>query len=280
MNDNQPNERPDYGVRLTGDDLAAHQQKYQAHRAAQAGQSGNEYGQQGQQLPASSEYGPQGDYPPQPGNGQYPEYATPGTQQGFQQQSYQQPGFQQAHHGQPFGGPQIHPDMAHEPERPKSVSLSFWSILAAGVFYVLSQLVIAALPNRGYTAADIQLLEDLVGDMMVGMPFDSIEGYLNSSMMTAAIVGQGIVFFVAYVLVALGIRHGWRSMRIIATICAVLSLLNLSFVTPLVAVLSGVAVFLGIVGVVYAWLPSTTEYFRKKAWQKAAKRAYPDAPSR
>ncbi|MDN6679745.1 MAG: hypothetical protein L0L17_08650, partial [Yaniella sp.] len=74
--------------------------------------------------------------------------------------------------------------------------------------------------------------------------------------------------------------NGWRSMRILGTILAVLSLFNLSFGTPLVGVLTALAVVLGIVGIIYAWLPASTEYYRQKAWQKAAKKVYPDAPSR
>lgn len=272
MNDKQPKEEPNYGVRLTGDELAAHQQKYQSQAAGS--DSGSEYGPQGQQ-PTASEYGPQGGYqPPQPP----PTYQQPG----YQQPGYGQPGFQQpgAPYGQPLGGPQLHPDMAKEPVRPQTLNISFWAIVAAGAAYLLSILVTISLPNRGYRDEDIALLEDTLGPMMTGLPFDSIEAYLNSPMMTAAMIGQGVIVFVIYILVALGIRSGWRSMRIIGTIFAVLSLFNLSFVTPLAGVLSALTVVLGIVGIVYAWLPRSTEYFRQKAWQKAAKRAYPEAPSR
>lgn len=70
-------------------------------------------------------------------------------------------------------------------------------------------------------------------------------------------------------------------MRIVGTIFAVISLFAVStFVSPLTTLFSVAAVILGIVGIVYSWLPASTEYFRRKAWQKAAKRAYPDMPSR
>src|SRR5699024_1007540 len=111
-------------------------------------------------------------------------------------------------------------------------------------------------------------------------PFDDFATMLNSSMVTASMVTQAVITLVIYVLVALGIRHGWRSMRIIGTIFAVFSLLSFSFVSPLAAVFSVGSVILGIVGIVYAWLPASTEYFRRKAWQKAAKQAYPDMPLR
>ena len=291
MSEQQPKKNPDYGVRLTGEELAAHQQQQQSQPGSAAA---SEYGPQGQQP--ASEYGQQGGQQPpysQPGY-QQPGYQQPGIQQpgyqqpGFQQPGYQQPGFQQPGFQQPteetyaqrFGGPQLSPEMAQDPVRPKVLNISFWSIISAGIAYLLTQLVIVSLPNRGYSDQDIQVLEDVMSSMAAELPFDSVVSYLNSPMMTAAIIGQGVIFLVAYVLVALGIRNGWRSMRIIGTIFAVLSLFNFTFVSPLAAVLSSAAVILGIVGIVYSWLPASTEYFRKKAWQKAAKRAYPDVPSR
>ena len=279
MNDQQPKKEPDYGVRLTGDALSAHQQQFQSQSSG--ADSGVEYGPQGQQPPAASEYGPQGGYQPPP-NGQYPGYQAPGTPQpGYQQPGYGQPGFQQPPaYGQSFGGPQLHPEMAKEPVRPKTVNISFWAIIAAGVAYLLSILVTVPLPNRGYDDEQVALLEDMLGPMLADLPFGSVEAYLNSPMMTAAMIGQAVIVLVIYILVALGIRHGWRSMRIIATIFAVLSLFMFTAVTMLAGVLSGLCIVLGIVGVVYAWLPASTEYFRQKAWQKAAKRVYPDAPSR
>ena len=280
MNDKQPKEQPDYGVRLTGDELTQHQQKFQPQSSN--ANSASEYGPQGQPQPATSEYGPQGGYQP-PSNAQYPGYQAPGNAQpGYQQPGYGQPGFQQpgAAYGQSFGGPQLHPDMAKEPARPKTVNTAFWSIIVAGLAYMLSILVTVPLQNRGYGDDDIALLESMLNPMLADTPFQSVEAYLNSPMMGAAMIGQAVIVYVVYVLVALGIRNGWRSMRIIGTIFAVLSLLGLSFVTPLSGALSALAVVLGIVGIVFAWLPASTEYFRHKAWQKAAKRAYPEAPSR
>ncbi|GAA2039147.1 hypothetical protein GCM10009720_19590 [Yaniella flava] len=272
MDEKKPPENPHYGVRLTGDELAAHQERFQPR------QSASEYGPQGAQ--AASEYGPQGGaYPPPPSQQQ------PGYQPGFQQQPgpqqpYGAPYGQPGQPGQPFGGPQLQPEMAKEPSRPKVVDISFWSIIAAGISYLIAQLIVAALPNRGMGPQDIDMMESMLGPMMDTMPFDSIEGYLNSPMMTAAMIGQAVIFLVAYVLVALGIRNGWRSMRILGTIFAVLSLLNITFVSALAGVFSGLAIILGIVGIVYAWLPASTEYYRQKAWQKAAKKMYPQAPSR
>ena len=272
MNDQQPSKEPDYGVRLTGDELSAHQQRFQSQSS---GTGGTEYGPQGHQDPAASEYGPQGGYQA-PGSPQH------GYQQaGYQQPGYGQPGFQQPPaYGQPIGGPQLHPEMAKEPVRPKTVNISFWAIITAGVAYLLSILVTVPLPNRGYDDEQITLVEDMLGPMLSELPFGSVEAYLNSPMMTAAMIGQAVIVLVLYILVALGIRHGWRSMRIIGTIFAVLSLLMFTAVTVLAGVLSGLSIALGIVGIVYAWLPTSTEYFRQKAWQKAARRVYPEAPSR
>src|SRR5699024_6525945 len=264
MNDKKRNESPDYGVRLTGDELAEQQQKYQQIPVP----SGAEYGpqrQQGHQL--SSQHCPQQSV-----------FQTPQPAPGYQQPGFQQPGLQ--YPGPPVGGPQLTPEMARPPKRPRILEISFWAIVAAGVSYLIAQLMVVALPNRGMSDQDIEMLDSMMGSMGDQVSFDSMEAYLNSSMMTAAMIGQAVILAVAYLLVGLGIRNGWRSMRILGTIFAALSLFNLSFVTPLVGVLTALAVVLGIVGIVYAWLPASTEYYRQKAWQKAAKKVYPDAPSR
>ncbi len=248
LDDNKRAEGPNYGVRLTGDELAQHQQRYRQPV------SGSEYGPQGPQP--SNEYGPQmpqGNVPPVPGG-------------------YQASGA--------YGGPQLHPEMTQEPKRPKTLNISFWAIVAAGLSYLVSKLLVVALPNRGISDEDINMLESMMGSMQDQLPYNSMEAYLNSSLMTATMIGQAVIFFVAYVLVGLGIRNGWRSMRILGTVFAVLSLFNLSLASPLVAVFTAVSIILGIVGIVYAWLPASTEYYRQKAWQKAAKKIYPNAPSR
>lgn len=251
MSENPKNENPDYGVRLTDDQLAAYQREHQ---------------QTASQPSVGSEYGPQ-DGPASP---------SPAHQHSaYQQPAYQQPG---QYVGQPqgFGGPQLHPDMKQEPARPRSVNIAFWSILAAGIAYFISQVVVWSLPNRGYSSEDIALVDDMLGTMMEGMPYASSLEYLNSPIMGAFILGTAIFLLIGYILVGLGIRNGWRSMRILGTVFAVLSLTLVSFASPIVALLTIVAILLGIVGIVFAWLPTTTEYYRRKAWQKAAKRAYPD----
>jgi magnesium-transporting ATPase (P-type) len=170
--------------------------------------------------------------------------------------------------------------MAKEPERPQTVNIAFWSIIAAGIAHLITQLIVLSLPNRGLSEQEIQLFEQEFGGLLEQAPFDDFATMLNSSMVTASMTVQAVIALVIYVLVALGIRHGWRSMRVIGTIFAVFSLLSFSFVSPLAAVFSVGSVILGIVGIVYAWLPASTEYFRRKAWQKAAKQAYPDMPLR
>lgn len=281
MTEKHPKDDPDYGVRLTGEELAEHQQKFQQPRADAA----SEYGPQGTSGQYNaSEYGPQGGQ--QPGQ-QYPGFQPPSAQPGYQQPGYQQPGYQQPGYQQPgyqqppgFGGPQLHPDMAKEPERPQTVNIAFWSIIAAGIAHLITQLIVLSLPNRGLSEQEIQLFEQEFGGFLEQAPFDDFATMLNSSMVTASMTVLAVITLVIYILVALGIRHGWRSMRVIGTIFAVFSLLSFSFVSPLAAVFSVGSVILGIVGIVYAWLPASTEYFRRKAWQKAAKQAYPDMPLR
>lgn len=273
MSENHSKDDPDYGVRLTGDELAEHQQQFQQPRANPA----SEYGPQGQSAqPNVSEYGPQ---PGQQHPGfQQPEYHQPGYHQpGYQQPGYQQPGYQQPSQ---FGGPQLHPEMAKEPQRPQTVNIAFWSIVLAGIAHLITQLIAVSLPNRGMTDEQIQLFEQEFGGLLDQAPFGDLTTMINSSLVTASMITQAVITLVIYVLVALGIRHGWRSMRIIGTIFAVFSLLSFNLVSPLAAIFSVASVILGIIGIVYSWLPASTEYFRRKAWQKAAKQAYPDMSPR
>src|SRR5699024_11975329 len=106
-NHNKPAQGQVNGHRRDGYKHDKHQQRYQ-----QPG-SGSEYGPQGPQP--SNEYGPQmpqGNVPPVP--------------------SYQASGA--------YGGPQLHPEMTQEPQRPKVLNVSFWAIVAAGLSYLISQL--------------------------------------------------------------------------------------------------------------------------------------------
>src|SRR5699024_6209801 len=147
-----------------------------------------------------------------------------------------------------YGGPQLHPEMTQEPQRPKVLNVSFWVIVAAGLSYLISQLLVVELPNRGMSDEDINMLESMMESLHDKLPSNSMEAYINSWLMTATMIGQAVIFFVAYILVGLGIRNGWRSMRILGTVFAVLSLFNFSLASPLVAVFTAVAIILGIVG--------------------------------
>src|SRR5699024_2570576 len=120
-----------------------------------------------------------------------------------------------------YGGPQLHPEMTQEPQRPKVLNVSFWAIVAAGLSYLISQLLVVALPNRGMSDQDINMLEAMMEPMQDQLPYNSMEAYSISSLMTAAMIGRAVIFFVAYILVGLGIRNGWRSMRILGTVFAV-----------------------------------------------------------
>src|SRR5699024_11920729 len=120
--------------------------------------------------------------------------------------------------------PQLDREMTPEPQRPKVVNVSFAAIVGAGLSYLISQLLVVALPNRGMSEEDINMLESMMEPMQDQLPYNSMEAYINSSLMTATMIGQAVIFFVAYILVGLGIRNGWRSMRILGTVFAVLSL--------------------------------------------------------
>src|SRR5699024_12403265 len=102
--------------------------------------------------------------------------------------------------------------------------------------------LVVALPNRGMSDEDINMLESMMEPMQDQLPYNSMEAYINSSLMTATMIGQAVIFFVAYILVGLGIRNGWRSMRSLGTVFAVLSLFNFSLDSLLVAVSTTVAI--------------------------------------
>ncbi|WP_413544050.1 hypothetical protein [Citricoccus nitrophenolicus] len=219
---NEPNDRPQYGIRLTPEQQAEHQARLEEARRARETQQG----QQGQ-----SPYGqpPQGQ--PQPGQQPY----------GHPSQGAQQP----------FG----------PIEKPQTIDRSYWLIIAAGVAFLITELISLLSPNLGLTPE----MMDAYREQMDAAGVSGVD--LESMLPAVRVVSVVFTAILAglYWLIATGIRRGSNLARIFGTILAVLSLLA-AFGPGFVYVALGVA------GLVFAYLKPSSEYLRAKAWEKAMRR--------
>ena len=217
------------------------------------------------------------------------------TQHNPQAGAYQQgpsypPQGPEQHPGQPQAGPPAQPDAYHGPwpsqlpsgtfpgmpsfgiQRPASVTVSFWLMVATGV------LPLIAVPL---------ILEDILvsireifaeASAMSGEPLPSgfieqFTAFLVPGMWISALIQAGM-----YVLLGLGIRAGMNWVRILSTVFAGLGLLSIMgsfalllglgipletvYTGPVLAYVPGfVASACFIAAVVAAWMPSANAYF-------------------
>lgn len=250
--------QPRYGVRLTPEQLAEHQAQEppsgsHPHQPAQS-----PYGQPAQQEYPPPSYGEPG----QPGQSPYGQPGEPASYPSGQAPAgyAQQPYPQQSYPQQPYG----YPGQAQQPmgpvEKPKEIDRSYWLIVAAGVAFLIIELIAAFSPAMGLTP---QMTEELESQLeATGVTVDIAS--LMDSVRVVAIVFTVIVAAL-YVLVATGIRRGSNVARIFGTIFAVLSL-------PAAFGVGIIYVALGIAGIVFAYLRPSSEYFRGKAWERALRR--------
>jgi hypothetical protein len=246
--------QPRYGVRLTPEQLAEHQAQQppvsgQPGQPAQPGYPAPSYGQPGQ--PASSPYGQPGQ-PGQPASSPYgqPGYSPYGQagQQPYPQQPYGYPA--QGQGQQPMGPVQ----------KPKEIDRSYWLILAAGLAFLVVELLAALSPTMGLTP---EMMNDLESQLAAaGMTVD-VAALVESTRVMAIILT--VIIAGLYWLIATGIRKGSNVARIFGTIFAVMSL-------PAAFGLGIIYVALGVAGIVFAYLRPSSEYFRGKAWEKALRR--------
>jgi hypothetical protein len=246
--------QPRYGVRLTPEQLAEHQaqqpplsgQPGQPGKPAQPGYPAPSYGQPGQ--PTSSPYG-------QPGHSPYGQPGQPTSS------PYGQPG-QHPYPQQPYGYPA--PGQGQQPmgpvQKPKEIDRSYWLILAAGLAFLVVELLAAFSPTMGLTPEMMNELESQFA--AAGMTVDVAQ--LMESTRVLAIIFTVIIAGL-YWLIATGIRKGSNVARIFGTILAVMSL-------PAAFGLGIIYVALGVAGIVFAYLRPSSEYFRGKAWEKALRR--------
>lgn len=236
-----PDDRPQYGIRLTPEQQAEHQARLEQARQAREAQQG----QQGQQGP--SPYGHPSPYgqAPQAPQGQSPSGPSPYGQPPSQQYPGQQ------HPGQqPFG----------PIERPRSIIRSYWLIIAAGIAFLIVEMINLLSPTMGLTPEMMDLYREQMEAAGVGMDLESLLPTVRvvAAVFTAILVGL-------YWLIATGIRRGSNLARIFGTILAAMSLLG-AFGPGFTYVILGVA------GIVYAYLTPSSEYLRAKAWEKAMRR--------
>ncbi len=250
--------QPRYGVRLTPEQLAEHQAQQPSpggppNQPGQPGYPAPSYGQPGQ--PTSPPYGQPGQLPyGQPGQSPYGQpYAQPG------QLPYGQPG-QSPYPQQPYGYPAQGQQPMGPVQKPKEVDRSYWLILAAGLAFLIVELLAAFSPTMGLTPEMMDELESQLA--AAGLTVDVAE--LMESTRVMAIVFTVIIAGL-YWLIATGIRKGSNVARIFGTIFAVMSL-------PAAFGLGIIYVALGVAGIVFAYLRPSNEYFRGKAWERALRR--------
>jgi hypothetical protein len=145
-------------------------------------------------------------------------------------------------------------------QRPKEIDRSYWLILAAGLAFLIIELFAAFSPAMGLTPEMVDELESQF--RAAGMTVDINE--LMDSVRVMAIVFTVLIAGL-YWLIAAGIRKGSNVARIFGTIFAAMSLLSAFG-------LGIIYVALGVVGIVFAYLRPSNEYFRGKAWEKALRR--------
>ncbi|AXJ08488.1 Yip1 family protein [Arthrobacter sp. PM3] len=211
------------------------------------GQQAPQYGQQtppayGQQTPPA--YGQQ--TPPVYGQ-QAPQYG----QYGQQAPQYGQYGQQAPQYGQsPYAQYPSELPQAAGPV-PQLVNTSFWLIVAAGAVWVISMLLSLGTLD---TPAVRDLFEQQMATSGTQIDFDQLKGFLIGTIVVFAVISAGL-----YALVAFNVRKGKNWARILGTVFAALSVLN---IVPFS--LATLAALLGIAAIVLLYLPASAPYFQKR----------------
>ncbi|MGM7671059.1 hypothetical protein [Microbacterium sp. A93] len=250
---NEPGDRPQYGIRLTPEQQAEHQARLEQARQAREAQQGQR-GQQGPQAQqAQSPYGQPSPYG-QGQQGQSPYGQSPYGQPhpGQQYPTQQHPGYPQPDAGQqPFG----------PIERPRSIIRSYWLIIAAGIAFLIIEMISLMSPTMGITPQMMDAYrQQMEAAGAVGMDIES----LLPTIRVVSVVFT-VILVALYWLIATGIRRGSNLARIFGTILAALSLFG-AFGPGFTYVI------LGATGIVFAYLKPSSEYLRAKAWEKALRR--------
>ena len=136
-------------------------------------------------------------------------------------------------------------------EAPKLVNTAFWLILASGAVWVIALLVsLGSLDNAEFRS----VFEQQMAASGAAVDFETIKTFLVWTIVAFALLSAGL-----YALVAFNIRKGKNWARVLGTVFAALSLVNIApFGIGTIAVLAGVA------GIVMLYLPATSPYFQKQ----------------
>lgn len=171
-------------------------------------------------------------------------------------------------------------------QRPKTLQIAFLLIMLAGVFNAAASWLINSTNLIGnvitsqWTLFEEQMRTSMESssdpavnaelEKMLANP-DAFTAQISSSMTSFTIVGM-IISLLAYFLVGFFVGRGVGAMRVIATIFAALSIISLLMYVPMISMYANssdtmminvvftLSVVLGIVGVVFAWLPESSKY--------------------
>ncbi|RNL57418.1 hypothetical protein [Arthrobacter oryzae] len=192
--------------------------------------------QYGQQAPLPPQYGQQA-----PGYGQQaPGYGQP-PQYGQQAPGYGQSPYANVPPGQPQGPGGM----------PKMVNTAFWLIIGSGAVWVISLLLsLGSLDNAEFRS----VFEQQMAAGGAAIDFDTVKDFIVWTIVAFAVISAGL-----YALVAFNVRKGKNWARILGTVFAALSLLNIA---PLG--IGSIAVVAGIAGIAMLYLPATSPYFQKQ----------------
>lgn len=249
--------------------------------------SSNDPNQPDDQSTPGQPYNPYGGVPPQPpAQGGNP-YGQPDPTQ-------------PAPYGQPqqFGYPPAGGYAPVQPptERPQSLKLAFWLILAAGVVSAISAWLfertqfLTNVIRSEWSLFESEFRSQVESDpSMANNPeiqrlLDNPDLFIDTiaATITGFVLVSTIVSLVLYFLVGFFVGRGVNPMRIIATILAGFSLVGMLATIPSVALYANAAdtsmlvltyvasVLLGVAGVVFSWLRPSSQYI---AQRKAARMA-------
>ncbi|WP_404286434.1 hypothetical protein [Glutamicibacter arilaitensis] len=181
-------------------------------------------------------------------------------------------------------------------ERPKTLQMAFILIVLAGVLSAVSSWLINSTNLFGnmvrsqWSMFEEQMRMQLESsndaatnaeiERMMENP-DTFLAQITSTMTTFTIVGM-VITLIAYFLVGFFVGRGVGAMRIIATILAALSVIGLLISLPMFSLYANAAdstminvvyalgTIAGVAGVVFAWLPASSQYI---AQRRLARRA-------
>lgn len=236
------------------------------------------------QGPSQNPYGenPYGQQPSPYGQNPYGQNPNPYGQP-------QAPGYDQ--YGQQGGYAGVQPPT----ERPRTLAIAFGLIMLAGIFSALASWLMASsnmmanMIGQQWSLVQeefqkqMQSTPGMEQDPMVEQMMASPEAFMSqvNSMMSSFVIVGMIITLGLYFLVGFFVGRGVGAMRIIATILAAISLLNLVTTVPMISMFADtqagiinavyvVGILLGVAGVVFSWLRPSSQYIAQRRQARLA----------